>query len=208
MENGKPNALSHIWEWVCVHEWHTSHFPTQSQFSYLTPIGVRKSRDSPVSSIDLITSDHLKTFTSFLQGLKLHFGKGTRDSRGHPEHSPVAQRGHHIPQHNPAAAVAQPKQHGGLHRLKFTELALRCFLAVHPAVYLSWEVCYANEFPRLTMIFMEIFRTSFSSRCHKRGSWRFKAQLPFAIPFLYLQNREARRNLKTRQNLCYCFQLY
>ena len=158
-----------------VYEWHTSHFPTQSQFSYLPPIGVRKSRDSPVSSIDLITSGHLNTFTSFLQGLKSHSGKATRDSCGHPERSPVAWRRHHVPQHNPGTAVAQPKQHGGLHRLKFMELAVRHFVAVHPAVLLSWEICYTNEFPRLTIILMEIFRTSFSSRCHKSGSWIFKA---------------------------------
>lgn len=30
MENGKPNAVFHTWEWVCVHEQCTSHFSTVS----------------------------------------------------------------------------------------------------------------------------------------------------------------------------------
>lgn len=148
-------------------------------FMYLPPTGLRKSRDLPISSIDLIPSGHLKTFTSFLQGLKSLSRNGTRDSHGHPEHSSAAQRGQRVPMHNPGTAAAQPKQHGGFHQLKFMDLALRCFLVVHPAVHLSWEVCYTSELLKLTMTFTEIFRTIFSSRRHKSGSWICKPQLLF-----------------------------
>lgn len=103
MENGKPNALFHIWEWVCVHERCTSHLPKQSQFIYLPATGVTKSRDSPFSSIGLITSGNLKTFAGFFQGLKSHSGTGTRDSCEHPKRPQVAWRGHHVSQHYPGA---------------------------------------------------------------------------------------------------------
>lgn len=93
MENEKPDALFHIWGWVCVHERCTSHFPTESQFIYLPDIGVRKSRDSLFSSIGLISSGNLKTFTGFCQGLKSHPGTGTRDSCEHSKCSLVAWRG-------------------------------------------------------------------------------------------------------------------
>lgn len=152
MENGKPNALFHILEWVCVHERCTSHLPKQSQFIYLCAIGVTKSRDSPFSSIGLITSGNLKRFTDFFQGLQSYIGTDTRDSCEHPKCSQVAWRGHHIPQHYPGA-------------LWFICLG---------------EVRYTNKFPRLTMIFMEIFGTRFSSRHHRQGIWSSKAQLLFA----------------------------
>lgn len=84
-----------------VYDWCTSIFQHSLRLS-LPPVGVRKSRDSSVSSIDLITSDHLKTFTSFLQGLKLDSGKGTRDNCRHPGRSPIAWRGHCVPRHSQA----------------------------------------------------------------------------------------------------------
>lgn len=103
MENGKPDALFHIWEQVCVLEWCTSHFPTQSQFIYLPAVGVEESKDSPFSSIGLITSGNLKTFTGFFQWLKSHSGTGTRDNCEHSKCSLIFWRGHHTPQHKPGA---------------------------------------------------------------------------------------------------------
>lgn len=93
-------TLSYLGMSLCVHKQSTSHFPAQSQFICLPAIGVRKSRDLPFSSIGVITSGNLKTFTGFFQGLKSHSGTGTRDSCEHSKCSLVAWRGHHIPQHN------------------------------------------------------------------------------------------------------------
>lgn len=75
-------------------------------FIYPPPIGVRKSRDSPISFTDLMTSGHLSTFTSLLQELKSDSGKRTRDSHGHPECSSVAQKDHYVPQDNEGASGA------------------------------------------------------------------------------------------------------
>lgn len=191
-------------EWVCVHEWCTTHFPTQSQFIYLPPAGLRKSRDLPISSIDLITSGHLKIFTSFLQGLKSLSGNGTRDSCGHPEHSTAAQRGQCILLHNPGTAVAQPKQHGGFHQLKFMERALRCFLVVHPAVLRSMLHQWVSKTNH--DLYRDFSGSSFlldgTNQAVGYASLNYHLWKQF-----FLLNREE-ETLKQDQNLHFCFQIY
>lgn len=127
-------TLSHFRMSLCMTDVHPI-FQHSLRLS-LPPVGVRKSRDSSVSSIGLITSDHLKTFTSFLQGLKLHSGKGTRDNCRHPEHSPIAWRGHHVPRHSQALHL-----HSQNNAVGFSSLNSWSWLSGAFWLHALWFIC-------------------------------------------------------------------
>lgn len=131
MGNRKPKApfLSHLGTSLC--SWYILCFLILSQFLSLPPHGVRKPRD--LSLISSPQSDHVKNFNSSLQGLKPHWGKGTRNSCGHQEGFLAVQRGHRVPWHNPGSTA---KNCTGLTRLNSRRQLSGA----------SWEGCYIMSF--------------------------------------------------------------